>query len=146
MTVTAGELCAVSGLSLSTVLVAVSRGQPFSHITLLHMKRTVWAWSAFMSFFFSSRRRHTILVSDWSSDVCSSDLGGLEGITPGSSCIANAYSNNHDTIVAKETGSLKAVGLHVVDALGLIHALILRLRSEERRVGKECRSRWSPYH
>ena len=30
--------------------------------------------------------------------------GGLEGVTPGSSCIANAYSNNHDIIVAKETG------------------------------------------
>jgi multidrug resistance efflux pump len=55
--------------------------------------------------------------------------GGLEGITPGSSCIANAYSNNHDTIVAKETGFLKGVGLHIVDALGLVHALILRLQA-----------------
>ena len=54
---------------------------------------------------------------------------GIEGITPGSSCIANAYSNNHDTIVAKETGSLKAIGLHVVDALALVHALILRLQA-----------------
>jgi multidrug resistance efflux pump len=55
--------------------------------------------------------------------------GGLDGVTAGSSCIANAYSNNHDTIVSKETGTLKAVGLHVVDALGLIHALILRLQA-----------------
>jgi multidrug resistance efflux pump len=55
--------------------------------------------------------------------------GGLDGVTPGSSCIANAYSNNHDTIVAKDTGALKAVALHAVDALGLVHALILRLQA-----------------
>ena len=55
--------------------------------------------------------------------------GGLDGVTPGSSCIANAYSNNHDTIVAKDTGALKAFTLHVVDALGLVHALILRLQA-----------------
>jgi multidrug resistance efflux pump len=55
--------------------------------------------------------------------------GGLDDVTPGSSCIANAYSNNHDTIVAKETGALKAFALHVVDALGLVHALILRLQA-----------------
>jgi len=55
--------------------------------------------------------------------------GGLEGITPGSSCIANAYSNNHDTIAAKDTGSLKRAALHAVDALALVHALILRLQA-----------------
>jgi multidrug resistance efflux pump len=55
--------------------------------------------------------------------------GGLDGVTPGSSCIANAYSDNHDTIVAKDTGVLKALALHVVDALALVHALILRLQA-----------------
>ena len=55
--------------------------------------------------------------------------GGLDGVTVGSSCIANAYSNNHDKIVAKETGALKRVALHVVDALALVHALILRLQA-----------------
>jgi multidrug resistance efflux pump len=55
--------------------------------------------------------------------------GGLAGVTPGSSCIANAYSNNHDTIVAKETGALKRAALHAVDALALVHALILRLQA-----------------
>jgi multidrug resistance efflux pump len=55
--------------------------------------------------------------------------GGLDGVTPGSSCIANAYSNNHDTIVAKDTGALKAFALHAVDALALVHALILRLQA-----------------
>jgi multidrug resistance efflux pump len=55
--------------------------------------------------------------------------GGLDGVTPGSSCIANAYSNNHDRIVAKDTGALKAFALHAVDALALVHALILRLQA-----------------
>ena len=55
--------------------------------------------------------------------------GGLDGVTPGSSCIANAYSSNHDTIVAKDTGALKGFALHAVDALGLVHALILRLQA-----------------
>jgi multidrug resistance efflux pump len=55
--------------------------------------------------------------------------GGLDGVTPGSTCIANAYSSNHDTIVAKDTGALKAFALHAVDALALVHALILRLQA-----------------
>src|SRR6185437_8290569 len=55
--------------------------------------------------------------------------GGLEGVTPGSSCIANAYSNNHDRIVAKDTGVMMKFWLHAVDALGLVHALILRLQA-----------------
>jgi len=55
--------------------------------------------------------------------------GGVDDVTPGSSCIANAYSDNHDTIVAKDTGALRAVALHIVDALALVHALILRLQA-----------------
>jgi multidrug resistance efflux pump len=55
--------------------------------------------------------------------------GGLEGVTPGSSCIANAYSNNHDVIAAKETSAVRRVALHAVDALGVVHALILRLQA-----------------
>jgi len=55
--------------------------------------------------------------------------GGINDVTPGSSCIANAYSNNHDTIVAKDTGVIRRAVLHVVDALGLVHALILRLQA-----------------
>jgi len=55
--------------------------------------------------------------------------GGLDGITPGSSCIANAYSSNHDTITAKDTGTMQRVALHAVDALALVHALILRLQA-----------------
>src|SRR5215204_62928 len=55
--------------------------------------------------------------------------GGLDDVTPGSSCIANAYSSNHDVIVAPETSTTKRVVLHAVDALGLVHALILRLQA-----------------
>jgi hypothetical protein len=50
-------------------------------------------------------------------------------VTPGSSCIANAYSNNHDIIAAKDTGTLRALALHAVDALALVHAIILRLQA-----------------
>lgn len=54
---------------------------------------------------------------------------GLDGVTPGSTCIANAYSNNHDEIVAKDTGAFRAFVLHAIDALALVHALILRLQA-----------------
>jgi multidrug resistance efflux pump len=55
--------------------------------------------------------------------------GGLDGITPGSSCIANAYSSNHDTIVSKDTGAVRGLVLHALDALALVHAIILRLQA-----------------
>jgi multidrug resistance efflux pump len=55
--------------------------------------------------------------------------GGIDDVTPGSSCIANAYSNNHDIIAAKDTGILRGLVLHVVDALALVHALILRVQA-----------------
>jgi multidrug resistance efflux pump len=55
--------------------------------------------------------------------------GGLDGVTPGSSCIANAYSSNHDLIESKDTGTVRSMILHVVDALALVHALILRLQA-----------------
>jgi multidrug resistance efflux pump len=55
--------------------------------------------------------------------------GGLDGVTPGSSCIANAYSNNHDEIVAENTGALWGAALHAIDALALVHAIILRLQT-----------------
>ena len=55
--------------------------------------------------------------------------GGLDGVTPGSSCIANAYSNNHDIIASPDTGVVRGVLLHTVDALALVHALILRLQA-----------------
>ena len=55
--------------------------------------------------------------------------GGIDDVTPGSNCIANAYSNNHDAIVDPKTSTMKGIALHVVDALALVHALILRLQA-----------------
>src|SRR5436309_16084044 len=71
-----------------------------------------------LRFFFSSRRRHTIFSRDWSSDVCSSDLTteSRRVPTPQRTCGSPRPCPSPAT------------------------------RSEERRVGKECRSRWSPYH
>jgi multidrug resistance efflux pump len=55
--------------------------------------------------------------------------GGLDGVTPGSSCTANAYSNNHDEIAAPETGTLRGLALHAVDGLALVHAILLRIQA-----------------
>src|SRR2546427_4864695 len=84
-------------------------------------------------FFFSSRRRHTRFDCDWSSDVCSSDLA-------------------ENTVKVHVTAILKKLECHSrTQAAVLVKALEPEGdagigRSEERRVGKECRSRWSPYH
>ncbi|MES2027724.1 MAG: biotin/lipoyl-binding protein [Pseudomonadota bacterium] len=55
--------------------------------------------------------------------------GGLDGVTPGSSCIVNAYTSNHDAIAAKGIGTFKWLALHVVDAVGLVHAMLLRIQA-----------------
>src|SRR5439155_10519579 len=74
-------------------------------------------------FFFSSRRRHTRWPRDWSSDVCSSDLGSHFASTRGGLRLSRScQSLDISTVVAFWS------------------------RSEERRVGKECRSRWWRYH
>src|SRR3712207_8242035 len=98
-----------------------------------------------MFFFFSSRRRHTRYWRDWSSDVCSSDLITFETLT---TLVNMLNAGVHPQI--PEKGSLGASG----DLAPLAHMVLPMLglgeaeykRSEERRVGKECRSRWSPYH
>ena len=55
--------------------------------------------------------------------------GGLEGVTPGSSCIVNAYTSNHERIASGEVGAFKSFALHVVDAVGLVHAMLLRIQA-----------------
>src|ERR1700730_18011002 len=55
--------------------------------------------------------------------------GGLEGVTPGSSCIANAYTSNHDLIDSGKVGAIKGFALHVVDAVGIVHAMLLRIQA-----------------
>src|SRR2546430_4751925 len=76
-------------------------------------------------FFFSSRRRHTRFDCDWSSDVCSSDLARQER-------------------ALKEAADILKISPGEVPQR--LRKLVDEQRSEERRVGKECRSRWSPYH
>src|SRR5438477_6097769 len=86
-------------------------------------------------FFFSSRRRHTRLTCDWSSDVCSSDLS----FAPTDRPMAVFVPDGADAYIAATKGArLKILEDHSFTITGG--------RSEERRVGKECRSRWSPYH
>ena len=55
--------------------------------------------------------------------------GGLDDVTPGSSCIANAYSNNHDQLARKDIGFGSWLYLHIVDAVAVVHAMILRLHA-----------------
>src|SRR5438046_8514222 len=82
----------------------------------------------FFFFFFSSRRRHTRLVSDWSSDVCSSDLGYIFG----EAAIGLFVLMSELRVMSAASASS-----------GVAPATA---RSEERRVGKECRCRWSRDH
>ncbi|MBP2489867.1 MULTISPECIES: HlyD family secretion protein [Rhizobium] len=55
--------------------------------------------------------------------------GGLNGVPPGSSCIANAYTNNHDALADPNIGTVRWFALHMVDAVGLVHAMILRIQA-----------------
>jgi multidrug resistance efflux pump len=55
--------------------------------------------------------------------------GGLEDVTPGSSCIANAYTSNHEALASEDLGALRRIGLHVVDGVALVHAMILRIQA-----------------
>ena len=64
--------------------------------------------------------------------------GGLDGVTPGSSCIANAYTSNHDLIASGEVGTVKRFALHAVDAVGLVHAMILRIQALVLRSRPSC--------
>src|SRR5690554_7572016 len=97
-----------------------------------------------MLFFFSSRRRHTRCGRDWSSDVCSSDLhhAGCKSL-PAPSFISWRVE------MKINKGKLKNLVPEESKVAGQFMGLLTKynfLRSEERRVGKECRSRWSLHH
>src|SRR5437899_12389192 len=87
-------------------------------------------------FFFSSRRRHTRCLSDWSSDVCSSDLVKVE--IKGQKVFVEGPKGKLDFELPRRT-TVKVDGGNIIVARD-------GERSEERRVGKECRSRGSPDH
>jgi multidrug resistance efflux pump len=54
---------------------------------------------------------------------------GLDALPPGSSCIVNAYTSNHDKLQSPDVGTLESIGLHMIDAVGVVHAAILRLQA-----------------
>ena len=79
-----------------------------------------------MFFFFKQKTAYEIVSRDWSSDVCSSDL------------VFDVTSHGKPFLKDQDLHfNISHAGDFVTVALD---------RSEERRVGKECRSRWSPYH
>src|SRR3546814_5549739 len=104
-------------------------------------------------FFFKQKTAYEMRISDWSSDVCSSDLtdhgrlGSIPGIVPSlvgemEGCL---FRNRCASVrEACETGEI------ALNMLGEGRGYRCIMRSEERRVGKECvstcRSRWSPAH
>src|SRR5256885_12384686 len=95
-------------------------------------------------FFFSSRRRHTRLQGDWSSDVCSSDLYFQRVCArPDQTTERKSGTDQGEGSAQRGLGIDPAERGAVDSPCGLLPFLD---RSEERRVGKECRSRWSPYH
>ena len=133
----------------------------------------------FFHFFFSSRRRHTRFTSDWSSDVCSSDLvlGAMDewhGIhhlqrlkikTLSVAAYGTAggmynWARRRSFIVTDEITNAKSLEEFCSEwkthppanpseirfKRWLIEQVAVIARSEERRVGNECRSRWSPSH
>src|SRR3546814_83038 len=91
-------------------------------------------------FFFKQKTAYEMRISDWSSDVCSSDLiAAQHGVEPHAGATLQHHRTNQDGRLGDE---ILAVANH--------RARADAIRSEERRVGKECvstcRSRWSPYH
>src|SRR3546814_4417420 len=105
--------------------------------------------------FFKQKTAYEMRISDWSSDVCSSDLK-LNSATasPGTTLVAPVPARRLDTwnVVGGKYSLPRSHSVAAISArAGASWCTGLRARrSEERRVGKECvstcRSRWSPYH
>src|SRR3546814_9002578 len=89
-----------------------------------------WVFLLCFFFFFKQKTAYEMRISDWSSDVCSSDLGRDDGAE---------HERGRPRNIRHHELQRRADGKRCGDD-----------RSEERRVGKECvstcRSRWSPYH
>src|SRR3546814_3070172 len=91
-------------------------------------------------FFFKQKTAYEMRISDWSSDVCSSDLGTDAALDP-----ADPPPGPHPCPVDRRSAQAGHAARRRADG-----GCLRRARSEERRVGKECvstgRSRWSPYN
>src|SRR3546814_9638619 len=106
----------------------------------------VFVWIVSFVFFFKQKTAYEMRISDWSSDVCSSDLAPsapIIGALPPNASTNQSWSRPTKISIVypwKVTARSAGTGQGLID----------KGRSEERRVGKECvstcRSRWSPYH
>src|SRR3546814_3651331 len=107
----------------------------------------------FLFFFFKQKTAYEMRMSDWSSDVCSSDLVADHRVDHPDQAHRLTVLGREDLhaglrqpgdLLGHDDAATAAVHLDVPGA-----ALAEEFRSEERRVGKECvstcRSRWSPY-
>src|SRR3546814_9548010 len=97
----------------------------------------------FIFFFFKQKTAYEMRISDWSSDVCSSDLE-INASLPTDVAIQPVLDRT-----ALVHSTIRTVAKNLTEG-ALLVVVVIFLRSEERRVGKECvstcRSRWSPYH
>src|SRR5947199_6868556 len=117
---------------------------PYSVACVIKSWPTVFLFLCVCFFFFSSRRRHTRCLSDWSSDVCSSDLRTACLAVGEQFDRATAFQVDQESSVAHAPAQREVVNTQ--RSWGRADELrSLAGRSEERRVGKECRSRWSTY-
>src|SRR3546814_6071121 len=115
----------------------------------MYVARVLCSMLSVYVFFFKQKTAYEMRISDWSSDVCSSDLSDrppVKGIDE---------SEKEDSRKALDTEPFSALAFKImtdpfVGSLTFFRVYSGVLRSEERRVGKECvstcRSRWSPYH
>src|SRR3546814_3950362 len=92
-------------------------------------------------FFFKQKTAYEMRISDWSSDVCSSDLLMLLAGAAHAAGSSMPWEGPLQSILESIQGPVARI---------IAVIIIIATRSEERRVGKECvstcRSRWSPYH
>src|SRR3546814_6893911 len=97
----------------------------------------------FVVFFFKQKTAYDMRISDWSSDVCSSDLRG------GSDAERHRIQQFRRVLQPRLSGERLSLGATAWGGAAAGYRNF-GMRSEERRVGKECvstcRSRWSPYH
>src|SRR5690606_40677925 len=102
---------------------------------------------SYSCFFFSSRRRHTRFSRDWSSDVCSSDLD-IKAVTEG---VELTLKSLLDALKRHNVESIDPMGEPFDPQLHQAMTAVEKTdvepnRSEERRVGKERRTRRTPAH
>src|SRR3546814_4456141 len=111
------------------------------------MRGTVF--HAYGFFCFKQKTAYEMRISDWSSDVCSSDLSAYQVVSPTFAAVPTRLICPGASTMLPEVG---ASGVYAVPGAAVALATsspVTQVRSEERRVGKvcvrTCRSRWSPY-